>query len=187
MTVKMKNVVPSSRFWHRAVSHVVIRISEHTATVYSEDESAGSSETLLTTQQTTMRHTEKTTMKIPFFMGMSNSVSWCEGSPHIEGCWEQSPEEDTWMQGTGTNMRIGNITWGGESWSVGPSGSAYWLGYGRGWTIGDSLPGALHQRIQTGPGAQRESYPLGAHSSFLRNKAAGAWSWSLISISSEVK
>jgi hypothetical protein len=41
---------------------------------------------------------------------------------------------------------------------------------------------SLHHRFQNGSGAHLASYPIGTRGSFPGGKAAGAWSWPLISI-----
>jgi hypothetical protein len=46
---------------------------------------------------------------------------------------------------------------------------------------------SVHHSVQNGSGAQPASYPMGTRGSFPGGKAAGAWSWSLTSISAEVK
>jgi hypothetical protein len=51
-----------------------------------------------------------------------------------------------------------------------------------GWTIGVLGFDSLHHRIQNGSGAHRASYPMGTGGSFPGGKAAGTWSWPLISI-----
>jgi hypothetical protein len=40
----------------------------------------------------------------------------------------------------------------------------------------------LYHCVQTGSGAHPASYPMGNSGSFLGGKAAGSWSWPLISI-----
>jgi hypothetical protein len=42
---------------------------------------------------------------------------------------------------------------------------------------------SLHYRIQNGSGTHPASYPIGTRGSFPGGKAAGPWSWPLISIS----
>jgi hypothetical protein len=41
---------------------------------------------------------------------------------------------------------------------------------------------SLHHRVETGPGAQPASYPVGTRRAFPGAKATGAWSWPLTSI-----
>jgi hypothetical protein len=41
---------------------------------------------------------------------------------------------------------------------------------------------SLHHRVQNGPEAHPDSYPMGNRGSFPGGKAAGAWSWPLTSI-----
>jgi hypothetical protein len=46
---------------------------------------------------------------------------------------------------------------------------------------------SFHHRVQTGSGTRPTSYPMGSRGSFPGGKAAGAWSWPLTSINTEVK
>jgi len=41
---------------------------------------------------------------------------------------------------------------------------------------------SLHHRVQSGPGAEPATYPVGSGGSYTGCKAVGAWSWSLTSI-----
>jgi hypothetical protein len=41
---------------------------------------------------------------------------------------------------------------------------------------------SLHHRVQNGSGAEPAHYPMGTRGSFPWGKAAGEWSWPLISV-----